>query len=1307
MLKRLLSSVFLCFALVFGTVSAASGVSYTVKYDCGIGTGTMTAGTATGGSLYTPKASQCTPPTGSHFAGWTVENLGDRRYPEQPFVYNYGTPTVFVAKYHKGKFSVETGQIAANGTFSFTMSAKGTFTVLCNDNGTLTGTGVQVDGETIVRSNTTQDTYTCTYPAAGSHIVFFDSTSVTEYSKPSPESFSSDPSTTTVKSPLGFVNNTNVVAIFGSLSNLFPYVSSTYYPRFVFAFYGCTSLWYIPQGLFETITTSLSTQYVFYRTFQGCISLITVPGKLFSMVSVIGRAGFHSTFRNCSNLREIPKGFFANVSISATSQSSLFLGTFAGCTTIRTIPKDLFAGITDTASGVFDSTFGGCSNLESIPAELFMSVNPSTTNRAEELFKNTFKDCTSLTDIEDGLFDGVTRLGTATFQGTFSGCSNLKEIPDLFVNLSNASGSSAFAGTFSGCSKLRVVPEKLFFGVTAGSDNMFKQTFLDCVSLPEVPNGMFGNVASGGSSMFQETFKGCIALSLLPRGLFASINSTSSSHTSMFQETFSGCTSLSIVPYDTFAQIPVGAPSMFQETFAGCTSLTSIGQDGEGLFQSIETTAITDSQMFKGTFNGCSALEYVPSDTFKRIAVGAPSMFASTFQGCTSLRDIGRGLFSYVRTTITQTGSATHMFDSTFYDCTNLRAIPDDLFGGITYAPSDIFRGTFQNCTSVTTVPYRLFNGIADVEDSVFYSTFKGCTGLTTIGAHLFDSLRASNRSRRLFLETFMGCTSLTVLPDGLFSVVETGAESMFESTFEGCTGLIDIGYNVFHSVRTGADDMFKRTFYGCTGLTSLPGGFFLNLGSVAPSIFEGMFQGCTNLSGFIPQDFFGALEANNFPTASNMLLNTFSNTGLLTTCPTHMQNYAPLNTYKNQPWNSGTVKVSCEYMSYQVTYVNGGHSGSLPSPNPTTAQYNTSFRPATNNLTPDTGYSADGWRIQGTNVVIPRGSSITWTYDTPQILEPTFKPNVSGAITLNSDRYANSSASTPVVNATVNAALSPVYSKYGIGVYASRNNANSGTNQITSLTTLPQLTGCTFAGFYTGKAGSGTQVINSSGQYLSAAYTQVPNNNTTATWYANWTQCNVALNWFNEDGTTPVTPSNQAANQCVYDTTVTVPNNTPNKSGYHFVGWCINQPLSSYWSDVQNEILTFDAQHLRWEPSVPFPDGHTMDDEFVDGSTSGGLNPGEWGVTFSTGELLGRTLCSTTSGTYKQTGNPDENIAGDNCWCAGTKYGNSCQISPLSWVYYGNYGVGVCETHCAYWCATETSSYSNGYRAAMFGATQ
>ena len=180
-------------------------------------------------------------------------------------------------------------------------------------------------------------------------------------------------------------------------------------------------------------------------------------------------------------------------------------------------------------------------------------------------------------------------------------------------------------------------------------------------------------------------------------------------------------------------------------------------------------------------------------------------------------------------------------------------------------------------------------------------------------------------------------------------------------------------------------------------------------------------------------------------------------------------------------------------------------------------------------------------------------------TYDTSSSLEAIWDAVISGAIALDSNRYAASGDSTAASTASTAAALSPVYSKYNTGIYSSVANAEAGTNAITALSTQPVMTGYTFAGFYTGKAGSGTQVVDSSNNYLPAATTQISTAEQSATWYAHWTakSCNISYNP-TAHSTNP--SASAVSSQATYDSAYSIPNtavtlSTP-ATGYAFVGW-------------------------------------------------------------------------------------------------------------------------------------------------------
>ena len=147
------------------------------------------------------------------------------------------------------------------------------------------------------------------------------------------------------------------------------------------------------------------------------------------------------------------------------------------------------------------------------------------------------------------------------------------------------------------------------------------------------------------------------------------------------------------------------------------------------------------------------------------------------------------------------------------------------------------------------------------------------------------------------------------------------------------------------------------------------------------------------------------------------------------------------------------------------------------------------------------------------------------------------------------------------------------------------------------------------------------------------------------------------------------------------------------------------NEANESKCNEILKEGVSWDSRYVRWEPMAE--DGFTMDNEFDDGSTSGGLSAGEWGVTFSTGEVRGRALCSSTKGTRGQPGNPNETDSGEYCWCKITNNNipECSNISSFSWLSRGGGDAGDCTSFCVRMCAQRVIELDS--RRAMFGVTE
>ena len=351
------------------------------------------------------------------------------------------------------QFCVKTTQMAADTTFSFIMSAKGSFTVDWGD-----GSAV----ETITRTNTTTDTtYSHTYTTAGTYVIKFNGTA-TGYG--------------TSGAAISFTSNTLVGQIEGSLGALFPTISPSTtngnQPRFYNTFYNCTNMTgSIPSGLFSGISGA-PADYMFSGTFSGCSGLTgSIPDGLFANLSGAPAAGmFNGTFSGCSGLTgSIPENLFAG--ISGAPASSMFRNTFYGCSGLTgAIPANLFSGISGAPTGeMFYGTFQDCSNLSgSIPAGLFSGISGAP---AYNMFQSTFRGCSNLTgSIPASLFAGISGAPAASmFYSTFRDCSNLTgSIPEtLFSGISGAAGVQMFYATFQGCSKLTgYVPSSIYSGIT-------------------------------------------------------------------------------------------------------------------------------------------------------------------------------------------------------------------------------------------------------------------------------------------------------------------------------------------------------------------------------------------------------------------------------------------------------------------------------------------------------------------------------------------------------------------------------------------------------------------------------------------------------------------------------------------------------------------------------------------------------------------------------------------------------------------------------------------------------------------------
>lgn len=232
------------------------------------------------------------------------------------------------------------------------------------------------------------------------------------------------------------------------------------------------------------------------------------------------------------------------------------------------------------------------------------------------------------------------------------------------------------------------------------------------------------------------------------------------------------------------------------------------------------------------------------------------------------------------------------------------------------------------------------------------------------------------------------------------------------------------------------------------------------------------------------------------------------------------------------------------------------------------------------------------------------------------------WRPMISGAITLDSERYTSNNGSAVTPYATNNASPDTLYAVYGVGVYTSQPTVSTlsnftTSNRTTSLISTPTRTGYNFAGFYTTKATDGTQVIDSSGNLIytnDAASTQFSADNATSVWYARWTPINYSISF--GCGSAPAGTSSTISGSgpgnvnAGYETQYSLATSygTCALPGYHATGWdCTGGAVlnnatgtQSTWSSAANIVCT-----VHWTANT-ISLNYYQDDEAVTPFTTG-----------------------------------------------------------------------------------------------------
>ena len=916
-------------------------------------------------------------------------------------------------------FSLTTGNIAANGTFQFKISAQGTFYVDCGTGGTLSGTGVS--GNMILKSNTTNYTYTCTYSSAGSKTIRFGG-AANGYNSGGTISFYTSAA-----------NAALIASVSGDLTSIFPYIgsSSGQYPSFAGTFSECTSLTSIPENLFNFSGNNVSGQDgMFSNTFSGCTGLTSIPANLFQRVTSGAEYLFYGTFWGCSGLTEIPSNLFNFGGNSVSGQRYMFAATFVGCTGLTSIPTNLFQRVTSGAQYLFQITFWGCTGLTSIPGNLF-NFGGNNVSGQISMFDGTFKGCIGLTSIPGDLFQRITSGARGLFVSTFNGCTGLTSIPDTLFD---------FGGNN-----------------VSGQPNMFTYAFRDCVGLTSIPVNLFQRITSSAESLFLGTFSGCISIAgYIPPSTFAGLianNHPTANY--MWYDTFADTQLVTTCPADTSQYTTGYEGSNANTTWNGKVSCETVAYNvsyacGMGGGNPPSSTTATYNLPFTPAANTCT----VPDGTFSGWLVSGTSDVKPAGTAFTWNYTEGKTLtaqYTWNTHTVTYScgegsgnppSSTTATYNSLFTFAANTCTPPSGKVF-VSWVLSDTYdvyspgttilwqytenktvtaqyasdgesfsittssigaNGTFQfklsakgtfvvNCGNGGTLSGTGVSGNTITKSSTTEYTYT-CTyssaGEKTIsfggsGATDYNTgfhkpaitFNTSNANSALIAEVHGNLSEL--FP---YISSSSGKYPVFYQTFNKCTRLKYLPDTLFADYTTTGEGMFYNTFTA-SGLRALPEHLFSNITTNANNAFNGTFSQCSSLSGYIPPTLFSGLIANGSP---GSMMSTFNLCYvLLTSCPEGTAQYI---TGYESGWNS---HVSCE-PAYTVTYSCGDGGGTAPAI--ATVTNNSSFTPATNTCTVPTGYTFGGWLVSGTSDVKPSGTAFAWNYDTDKTLTAQYTGN-------------------------------------------------------------------------------------------------------------------------------------------------------------------------------------------------------------------------------------------------------------------------------------------------------------------------
>ena len=191
----------------------------------------------------------------------------------------------------------------------------------------------------------------------------------------------------------------------GNFNSLFTSENYQYYiiPDFRESFQYCHNLLSYTNGHVDDaedlwLPTNCLPQHVFQALFSGNTYLTKAPDidALYLPLEAC-----KEMFYGCTSLVNMP-----NIAATSVDSCGTFKDMFHGCESLANATalhiENIYVSQSSQYNGLFDNMFYGCTSLVTAPSwttgyEVYFSPKGTNTNNVQHMFKETFRDCTSLT----------------------------------------------------------------------------------------------------------------------------------------------------------------------------------------------------------------------------------------------------------------------------------------------------------------------------------------------------------------------------------------------------------------------------------------------------------------------------------------------------------------------------------------------------------------------------------------------------------------------------------------------------------------------------------------------------------------------------------------------------------------------------------------------------------------------------------------------------------------------------------------------------------------------------------------------